>query len=103
LELTTISGPDIRQRPMIWKLSLRHRPHVGIDPFAGYVAAWLVLFCVLSVIEPAAIARDVFKGGRRLPAIKRLPAATSRRPDLLPVLDVDGGLDAELDYRVIRS
>ena len=54
---------------MIWKLGLGHRPHDGIDPFAGYVLAWLVLFCVLSVIKLAAIARDVFKAGRRLPAI----------------------------------
>jgi len=63
-----------------WKLGFINRPNTGIDPFAGYIAIWLVLFCVLTIVEIPAVVRDILNGGRRLPAI-----ATS-------LLFVQGGL-----------
>jgi len=72
-----------------WKLGFMNRPNVGIDPFAGYIAIWLVLFCVLTMVEIAAVVRDILKGGRRLPAI-----ATS-------LLIVQGGLICFLYWTVM--
>lgn len=54
---------------MAWKLGLAHFPQKSVDASAGYVVLWLLLMCILSAVELAAIVRDVVKGGRRLPAI----------------------------------
>jgi hypothetical protein len=47
----------------LWKLGFTPKAHVGIDPFAGYLAVWFSLFCVLTVIETVAIVRGYIADG----------------------------------------
>jgi hypothetical protein len=50
----------------LWKLGLTPHKDTGIDPFAGYLAMWLLLFCGLAIAEAVAIASGYCKGDRRV-------------------------------------
>ena len=52
-----------------WKLGYTERVHTGIDPFAGSLAVWFLLFCILSVVEVVAIIRGYVSGRRTEPVI----------------------------------
>ena len=52
-----------------WKLGYTERTHTGIDPFAGSLAVWFFLFCILTVVEVVAIIRGYVSGGRKEPVI----------------------------------
>lgn len=54
---------------LLWKLGFTPQVHVGIDPFAGALAIWFLLFCILTVVEAVAIFRGYIKGGWKGPAV----------------------------------
>jgi len=53
---------------LLWKLRLTPQVSAGIDPFAGPLALWFLLFCILTVVEIVAIVRGYVKDGWRGPA-----------------------------------
>ena len=54
---------------LLWKLGFTPQNHGGIDPFAGKLAIWFLLFCILTVVEVVAIVRGYIKGGWKVPAV----------------------------------
>jgi hypothetical protein len=48
---------------LLWKLRFTPQVQVGIDPFAGALTIWFLLFCILTVVEVVAIVRGYIKDG----------------------------------------
>jgi len=53
---------------LLWKLRLTPQAQVGIDPFAGTLALWFLLFCILTIVEVVMIVRGYIKDGWKGPA-----------------------------------
>jgi len=52
---------------LLWKLRFTPQVQVGIDSFAGALAIWFLLFCILTVVEVVAIVRGYIKDGWKGP------------------------------------
>ncbi len=52
----------------LWKLRFTRQVQVGIDPFAGALAIWFLLFCSLTAVEVVAIVRGYIKDSWKGPA-----------------------------------
>jgi len=53
---------------LLWKLRFTRQVQVGIDPFAGALAIWFLLFCILTAVEVVAIVRGYIKDSWKGPA-----------------------------------
>ncbi len=53
---------------LLWKLRFTRQVQVGIDPFAGALAIWFLLFCSLTAVEVVAIVRGYIKDSWKGPA-----------------------------------
>ena len=51
---------------LLWKMGYTPHENAGIDPFAGYLAMWFLVFCALAMIEVVAIVMGYRKGDRKI-------------------------------------
>src|SRR5882757_4637403 len=54
---------------LFWRLNFWSRKVAGIDPFAGHLAIWFLLYCTLSIFEAIMISVGLGKGDRRIAAL----------------------------------